>query len=83
MINRITVRPACINAVEVCIGSQDKLRYSNLGEVLCHAERLQAYSSSESSFTVKHTCNLSDLTEPDKVRGWGRGRRKRVARGFI
>lgn len=81
--NRITTRPACINEAEVCIGSQDKLQYSNLGEVLCHAARLQAYSSSESSSTVKHTCNLSDLTEPDKVRVWGRGLKRGVRRNFI
>lgn len=51
MINQITIRPACVNAVYVCFGPLDKLWHSKLGEGLCHIEGLQAYSSSESSFT--------------------------------
>lgn len=36
MINRITMRPACVNAVYVCFGSMDKLQPGKLVEVLCH-----------------------------------------------
>lgn len=68
MINRTTIRPACINAVQVSLGSVDKLRHSKLGAVLCHAERLEANSSRESPSQWKHTCNLSDLTVADRER---------------
>lgn len=51
MINRMTIRPARVNAVYVCFGSMDKLWHSKPGEVLCHTEGLQAHSISESSFT--------------------------------
>lgn len=36
MINRITIRLPCINAICVCFGSTDQLQPSKLGEVLCH-----------------------------------------------
>ncbi len=52
MINRITIRPACINAFKVCLGSVDKLQHGKLGEVQCCAERLQTYNSG-SFYTVE------------------------------
>lgn len=59
----------------------DELQHGKLGEVLCHAERLQACSGNESSLTRKHTCNLSDLTVADRMRGLGVRRGMRKSKG--
>lgn len=52
MINRITIRPACVNTIYVCFGSTDSLQASKLGGAVSWGEGLQACSSSsESPFT--------------------------------